>query len=881
MGFPYTFPFLFEVPLVYQRDYHLEVRDASGVLLRLVAKIKETNLSDVLNSPSELKVSIPFSDLSIPFLNGPNELWLIDQLGATVGKFIVAEREDKNEGGDIWVEIIALSYLYQLSEEKISYFELEGTAENIVVALLNRQTNANPLVHGSLPASVTGLTRNLKISSQVSILQVLLSLIGTFFPNIRITVDSDRNVVWTDLDDTPGELKQFRITKNLRGLIKSYKFERAITRLFAFGSRKSGNYIRLGDEDGDQRWSYRVTNVTTNVVTLYNVFEDNDDPSSIVKIGDVALIEGIEYTITNISSGGNFTIITLSEDVSSVLTSPGSLTVKRDFVESNAYGTLVRKKIRIDYRDVDDRAGYGNYVLTIDDTYKDLISVYEDLEIYFLDEDLSTVLSSTTNTYTKETGVLDAEVVIPRVSPVKKTIVYLVLARGLTSHGAAGAPNVVQVPFTIYPAVNISGFKEGSFVDERIETVDMLHNTALVKLKEYQKPSFSHSAKAIDLSKIRQAQYEIFEVGEVIHIIDEELDIDDMAKIVRADWPIGRPSELKLEFGVEESRTIDSMFSDMGQSYFEPEPPLILGSDTLLDLGGDDVAHTHDNKPTLDSIPTFSGTQSPTFPSVNSGGAFWSNIPALYDDNDGVDTANCSTPNKFLLLTGFSNTVEVDRVITGVEVRFAAISTDDMDFELRLLIDDGGEPTITGQAKIKSIGTSFQEYVVGGSTDLWGADLNVDIVNDANFGVRIHIDDTETIGVDWIKIIVYHEQRDGGNLRKVGTNLEWAKAQEIHLARVIAGPGIEVEQEYSVELLSPVNKSDTGVIVNECFVADDSAPDYLPGDLVTVSVPSEGSDDTNDHAIILSATGGATVIHFPTQHFGIFEGSVKSVFDGS
>lgn len=885
MPFPYTFPFFFEVPLVYQLNYQIEVRDASGNLLRLITRVVNSNMSDVFNAPSELKITIPFDDPAVPFFTGPNELWLVNQSGVNIGKFTITEREDRTDDGENWVDVIAMSYMHQLTEEKIKHFVLEDTAENIVLGLLALQTNENPIVHGSLPASVTGLSRSIKVSSMVSIFQTLLKLIDTFFPNIRIAVDSDRNMVWTDLDATPGDLKQFRVTKNLRELIRGTKFERAITRLFAYGSRQSGNYIRLGDSDGDQNWTYRAISTSGQDVELYNVFVDNDDPSSIVKVGDTITIDDVELDITAITPSGDSTIITLSDTFT--LDTPVSVEARRDFVESDFYGTLVRKQIFIDYTDVVLRTGYDDYVLNVDGTYKDLISSHSDAEVYFVNEDFATTPAYNITSYNYLTGALVASVSIPRVSAVKDTRIYLALARGpLPTPVAAGADNGTQVPFTIYPAVAVSGFKEGSFIDERIETVDMLQNTALTKIAEFQKPFVSFSAKAIDLSKVRLAEHEEFSVGEVIQIIDPDLNIDVMSKIYRADWPIGNPAELTLQFETEESRTIDAMFTDMAQTHFEPDPPLKLGLDALGDIGGDDVAHTHDNKDALDQIPDMENVQPYTFPSANSqDGVLWSNVPAIYDDDDGLDTAFCSTGDENLFLFNLSQSVPVNRTIVGVEIKYTAISDDTgLNLKLQLVKDDGGGGrTITGTEKTQSLPDSiFGEYIAGGATDLWGAALTVDIVNDSNFGVRIHIDDNIRIDLDWLKLRVYHTQKTGGSLRKVaGSDLEWAKEQVVHLAEIITGPGIGANQLYQVELLSPVDKSSTGVFIADCFVADDSAPAYLPGDLVTVAVPSDGSDAISDHGVILSATGGSTIVYYPTQYFGIYEGGVKAVFDGT
>ena len=102
--------------------------------------------------------------------------------------------------------------------------------------------------------------------------------------------------------------------------------------------------------------------------------------------------------------------------------------VSVDYVDYPWVTHHYRKAIVIDHTDIDGR-GETDYDLHVDESADPDLAAHTNFsgsDIKFLADDLTTQLSSVTNSYTKATGALDANVTVPLASGVSDTVVYMI-----------------------------------------------------------------------------------------------------------------------------------------------------------------------------------------------------------------------------------------------------------------------------------------------------------------------------------------------------------------------------------------------------------------------------------------------------------------------
>lgn len=86
------------------------------------------------------------------------------------------------------------------------------------------------------------------------------------------------------------------------------------------------------------------------------------------------------------------------------------------------------------------------------------------------------------------------------------------------------------------------GIKEGIFVDRRYEDANSLKATAQAMLNELSVPYVSYTVDALDLSRVTESKYDEFTAGKMVHVVDNEDDLNFNAYIVEVNKTVGIPS---------------------------------------------------------------------------------------------------------------------------------------------------------------------------------------------------------------------------------------------------------------------------------------------------------------------------------------------------
>jgi len=260
MPFTYTFPFLFFVPNIYQRQYLFEVHDASGKLVRFISGILGGEVEDHLNEPSEIVLTVSATDSGASALAGANEIWVRDQANVILGKYRIAEREETDGASGPAITIRGFSLLANLVDEFI--FDYSATASIAVhlAAWFALQETAHPLTIGDLDADISALSREVTITEPTSILQAINLLEQTLSSYSMFWVDTDGAFRWDKLDTSQYSGKQVRFGKNLQTVRRTAHYGDQITRLYAYGSNEGGERVALATdyiETTWARWKYR------------------------------------------------------------------------------------------------------------------------------------------------------------------------------------------------------------------------------------------------------------------------------------------------------------------------------------------------------------------------------------------------------------------------------------------------------------------------------------------------------------------------------------------------------------------------------------------------------------------------------------------------
>ncbi len=94
----------------------------------------------------------------------------------------------------------------------------------------------------------------------------------------------------------------------------------------------------------------------------------------------------------------------------------------------------------------------------------------------------------------------------------------------------------------------------GVWKDPKIEDPQELKDKATEVLAKMCQPRYTYQQKIIDLRSLPGYEHESFELGDIIDIIDEELDIDIRARIVRYRYNVFMPWQCEIEVGEPEER---------------------------------------------------------------------------------------------------------------------------------------------------------------------------------------------------------------------------------------------------------------------------------------------------------------------------------------
>lgn len=94
----------------------------------------------------------------------------------------------------------------------------------------------------------------------------------------------------------------------------------------------------------------------------------------------------------------------------------------------------------------------------------------------------------------------------------------------------------------------------GVWKDPKIEEPQELKDKATEVLAKICKPRYTYRQKIVDLRTLRGYEHESFDLGDIVDIIDEELEIDVRARIVRYRYNIFMPWQCEIEVGEPEER---------------------------------------------------------------------------------------------------------------------------------------------------------------------------------------------------------------------------------------------------------------------------------------------------------------------------------------
>lgn len=455
MLFPITFPYSFPVAYPYRRDYLVEVRTISGNLVRFVSNVLQSSIRDVINAPSILRISMPADDPGAAVIGGMNEIWITDQDDNIHGKYRIATRADSS-AGNTTVALTALSYLSQLGEEWVlSMHEPTASLSSLLTTLLNFQQNEQPVTVGSIESVIGTTQHQIDVDSPQTILKILQDLEANLPFYSRFWVDDSRQLNWEKIEDQALSGRQFRLNKNMGSLRRRTRYDRQVSRMYAYGSERRGVPLRLGDQEPErtagvitterQRWRFRAVSATSDTITVQNTYSQHEDPQTIdgydsngagLRTGDeVQIIQDngrfVTREILSVAFGAPNSVITLREtiDTSKEISTPGTIYVARNFIDSSLRGGIWQKMIVVDHG-IMPKDGTA-YTLPVSEAADADIAArtadQADLTLLFVD-DKGDALSHTVTVTNWTTGAFSGDVTIPNPSLAFDTVLFMVLA---------------------------------------------------------------------------------------------------------------------------------------------------------------------------------------------------------------------------------------------------------------------------------------------------------------------------------------------------------------------------------------------------------------------------------------------------------------------
>lgn len=112
-----------------------------------------------------------------------------------------------------------------------------------------------------------------------------------------------------------------------------------------------------------------------------------------------------------------------------------------------------------------------------------------------------------------------------------------------------------MVVYSLGPPQGCSGFGSSVWKDERITTPGSLYTYAARKLDTLARPEIAYTITAADLAGVRLADHEELSLGELVHVIDDDLAIDAWVRVVALERGLGEANDMALEL---DTRTRDA-----------------------------------------------------------------------------------------------------------------------------------------------------------------------------------------------------------------------------------------------------------------------------------------------------------------------------------
>ncbi len=137
------------------------------------------------------------------------------------------------------------------------------------------------------------------------------------------------------------------------------------------------------------------------------------------------------------------------------------------------------------------------------------------------------------------------------------------------------------------------------------------------------------------------------------------------------------------------------------------------------------------------------------------GSTAWTSPGNVVSDN-ATDTTS-AVPTDYLVTSGYGFTIPGGSTISGVTVRVEASETGTGASSYIPQLHSATTPTLIGSAKSAVTVTGATKVISsnGGTSDVWGATLTPDIVNNSGFGVSIwSTDTTNTLAIDYVTIAI-------------------------------------------------------------------------------------------------------------------------------
>jgi len=221
-------------------EYFVELRDPTG---KLIAPLKwsEGVMYEIINEPTELHLTLPFNNYLDEEFTPVNEIRLYDSYKKLIDRFFPT-RIDRYGGETDQIRIVSYGPLYLLRRIWVDNYFKNGTVEEILTELLNKQPVENRILDLEfIDDSIKTQTLYFQIENNnlLYALNELLNLVGGF-----IRVDKNLKIHWTlDIGEDKGQ--QIQLSKNLIDVEWEKDTTELVNKLFLKGSLTNGLRVEI------------------------------------------------------------------------------------------------------------------------------------------------------------------------------------------------------------------------------------------------------------------------------------------------------------------------------------------------------------------------------------------------------------------------------------------------------------------------------------------------------------------------------------------------------------------------------------------------------------------------------------------------------------